>query len=360
MNFLFLNIHDQSHPDAGESAIISTALARGLYNLGHTVTYFASSYPRSSAAELVDGIKIIRDGDNRSTPLMARKYWHEQLEDTIDVVVDTVAPVPFHTHRYIPNELRVLLAPHLTQANDHHHSLRLSINASNKHLQPYKNDLTVTFSPVLEQELLSLRFKNVKIIPPGFTSYQSEDSLPKTTHPTWLYYGPINQANNIEDIIEAFSQISEALPTAKLWLATSSPSPHLPELKKIIVNYGVADRVRWFFNLSPENKNDLFQRAWTLIMTSAADGGQLTILQANKQGTPAIVYDRPYLREIIEPDKTGVISRSQPKALALAMARLAQMKYKRQLLSDNAQQFAQHFSESTTTDRFLDLLADRL
>ena len=62
-------------------------------------------------------------------------------------------------------------------------------------------------------------------------------------------------------------------------------------------------------------------RAALIVMASAREGWGLVVTEANAVGTPAVVYDRPGLRDSTVHEETGLVTSPNPQALAAGIRR---------------------------------------
>src|SRR5258708_7570384 len=91
MNILWFTWKDRQHPGWGGAEVVLWELSRRLVADGHQVTLLTCGYPGAPAREFVDGITIIRVGNNRFIhPWQALAYYLRRLRNKYDVVIEVV------------------------------------------------------------------------------------------------------------------------------------------------------------------------------------------------------------------------------------------------------------------------------
>jgi glycosyltransferase involved in cell wall biosynthesis len=87
-------------------------------------------------------------------------------------------------------------------------------------------------------------------------------------------------------------------------------------------------------------------------MASAREGWGLVVTEANSVGTPAIVYDRPGLRDSTLHERTGLIADPSPEALAAGIRRALTDSALYQRLSAGATAWAAEFTWDRSSELF--------
>jgi glycosyltransferase involved in cell wall biosynthesis len=85
-------------------------------------------------------------------------------------------------------------------------------------------------------------------------------------------------------------------------------------------------------------------------MTSAREGWGLVVSEANREGTPAVVYDIPGTRDSVLEGRTGLRSNPTPTALAASLAALFSDPARYAQFARAAQAFAQTLTWDATVD----------
>jgi phosphatidylinositol alpha-1,6-mannosyltransferase len=151
-------------------------------------------------------------------------------------------------------------------------------------------------------------------------------------------------------MINAWPRVLEGLPEAELWIAGGGDLR--PELAQLAVALGLGSRVRFFGQISEEEKERLIAQCRCLAMPSRGEGFGLVYLEAMRMGRPCLVSDKDGGREVVNPPEAGLaINPDDPAPLAAATVRLLRAgpewdQFSSQARSRYESQFtAQHFRE---------------
>jgi len=170
LNILWLNHRDPKHPNAGGAERTIYEVAKRLVEQGNEVTLYCPKWKGSSSQEMLDGIRIVRKGNNFSTHIILPVFL---LRNKFDIVVNDLAHgIPWissvlleernlvffrHLHaRSLPGQVNFILA-------------KVIISMEKAYRLIYKNIKVVTESSTSEEDLLNLGFlqENIVKIPPG-------------------------------------------------------------------------------------------------------------------------------------------------------------------------------------------------
>src|SRR5207249_5279204 len=72
-------------------------VAKRLVAAGHTVEWFAASFPGASSREMLDGIEIVRGGQQWTVHVRAFTRYRRRLRGRFDLVIDQINTIPFFT-----------------------------------------------------------------------------------------------------------------------------------------------------------------------------------------------------------------------------------------------------------------------
>jgi glycosyltransferase involved in cell wall biosynthesis len=119
---------------------------------------------------------------------------------------------------------------------------------------------------------------------------------------TLLYVGRISKDKSLDFLLETFSRLSEARPTAKLLLV--GDGPHLQELKKRANGKSI------FFagRIDQEELSLIYSGADLFLFPSTTDTFGKAVLEAQACGCPAVVSDEGGPKELIVDGKTGFVA----------------------------------------------------
>jgi glycosyltransferase involved in cell wall biosynthesis len=96
----------------------------------------------------------------------------------------------------------------------------------------------------------------------------------------------------------------------------------------------------------------LLASAALFLMASVREGWGLVVTEANSVGTPAIVYDRPGLRDSTLHEQTGLLTDPSPQALAAGIRRALMDTTLYHSLSAGAAAWSAEFTWSRSNEQF--------
>ncbi len=108
MRILILNWRDIRNPSSGGAEILTHEIAKRFVKKGHEVILFTSRFLNSKTEEIVDGVKIVRNGHPdvrfmfQSVHFRAYQFYKtESKKKPFDFVIDEVHGLPFFTPWYV-------------------------------------------------------------------------------------------------------------------------------------------------------------------------------------------------------------------------------------------------------------------
>ncbi|MCY0859069.1 MAG: glycosyltransferase family 4 protein [Sulfolobaceae archaeon] len=298
MKLLFVNHRDPKHPKAGGAEEVLREIGKRLvkdYDL--EVYWLAESVKGLEEYEILDGIKVIRRGGQFTlhlhSPFIAKNY---------DVVIDSVAhAVPFFSQIF--NERTIGLVHHVHQdvvEFELNPLLARIIRFAERGLKFYNRLIAV--SDTTKSELVK-RFgideERITVIKNG-VDHEKYKPGSKFDEPTVFWIGRLKKYKNPLDAIEIFRRIR--VKSAKLYIAGDG------ELREEVVKaIGNSPNIKYLGKVSEEDKVRLYQGSWALLSTSFIEGWGMTVVEANASGTPAVVYNRGSLPEIVKDGVNGFV-----------------------------------------------------
>ncbi|HYT79656.1 MAG TPA: glycosyltransferase family 4 protein [Actinomycetota bacterium] len=144
-------------------------------------------------------------------------------------------------------------------------------------------------------------------------------------------------------LLTAFSQIAKEFPDVQLELA--GEGPERSNLTKLASSLGIEERARFLGWLSPELMQGFFSGALVSVLPSPLNEGLPTVfLEAGLAGCALIGTDVGGIRDIVHPDRTGILVRPQdPGALAEALRNLLQDPERTRRLGEGARALARAY-----------------
>ncbi len=300
-------------------------IARRLVASGDQVEWFTAAFPGAAAEEVDNGVRVVRRGRQWTVHQQAHRRYARRLKEDFDVVIDEVNTIPFFTPLWA--DVPVFMLIHQLAREVWWHETRFPLSAIGFALEPlylrlYRKVPVITVSDSTRGDLLRLGFRGpISIVSEGIEPI-SIDSARKAPEPTFLYVGRLSPSKRVDHVIRAFADFQATYPTAQLWIVGEGPSRYRARLGRLAEDLHVADHVRFWGWLEAHVKHERMAAAHMLLVTSVREGWGLVVSEANACGTPAIVYDVGGLRDSVRHERTGLVTRPEPRALASGMRRL--------------------------------------
>ncbi|OGH16066.1 MAG: hypothetical protein A3C30_00580 [Candidatus Levybacteria bacterium RIFCSPHIGHO2_02_FULL_40_18] len=324
---LILNWRDIKNPGAGGAEILTHEMAKFWVSWGHSVTQISAGFDKAKNQEVIDGIKIIRLGRWWSVHLLAFFYYFKNLHGKVDVIIDEVHGIPFFAALYEPRKTILFACEVADKLFFQVFSAPLAyigILIERIYFNLYKKIPTLAISSSTMEDLISRGFKkkNITVLPMGLTVPHRLHKLSKEKVPTIIYLSRINKQKGIEDAIEAFKIINEAIPDSRLWVVGSGVPEYVAKIKNKVKGYKLSRAVKFFGFVSESQKFKLLSRAHLMIFPSIHEGWGIVIAEAGVCGTPSAVYNAPGVRDVVENGSRGImVEKYHPDLLGKAMVR---------------------------------------
>jgi glycosyltransferase involved in cell wall biosynthesis len=351
MRILWLNWRDLKSPDAGGAEVFTHEVAKRLVCMGYDVSIFCARYPNSTDSENVEGVKIIRSGSRYSVYKNAKQFYKSN-KDKFDLIIDEINTRPFLTPKYVKDKPILALIHQLAQ-EFWFFETRFPLNyigfyyLEKKWLSYYKDIPTVTVSNSSRQDIQSLGFKYVTVVPEGLSIKPLNELVEKESDPTVIFIGRLKKAKMPDHAVKAFSQIKREIPNAKMWIIGDGYM--LQKLRKMDYSGGIT----FYGRVSNELKYDLLSRAHLVLVPAVREGWGLVVTEANAMGTPVIAYNVPGLRDSVINKTTGIlVADNTPNRLGRSAVSLLRDKGVLKRLSVEALEFSRKFSWDNTAKEF--------
>lgn len=360
MKILIFNWRDIKNPSAGGAEVVTHMHAKRWVGMGHRVTLFTTTFPKSKARETIDGVNIIRRGNKCTVYWHAFCYYRKYFRGNFDLIVDEINTLPFFTPLYVKEPIVTLI--HQLCEKIWFYESKLPIAIVGYSIEPfclkiYRKISVMTVSQSSRKNLLRLGFREerVHIIPEGIDFRPLVRVSKKEEYPTLVYVGRLKRSKRIHHILKAFKIIKRGKPTARLWLIGNGDS-YKKKLEKLIRRMGLRDVIFWGFQQEKE-KLSLIGRAHLIVMTSVKEGWGLVITEANAVGTPAVIYNVDGLRDSTQDQVTGLVCPvDNPSSLAKTILKLLNDEQLRKKLSENALNYSRQFSWEKSAEESLKII----
>lgn len=154
-----------------------------------------------------------------------------------------------------------------------------------------KNDITRLFGKAIERKI-SVTYEGIDV---ELSKMKADDSvLKQVSNPFFLYVGNSYPHKNVENLLRAFSKLSN------IHLVLVGPKDFFSsKVTEFIQNNNLYDRVVQLFNISQEQKIALYKNAQALVQPSLSEGFGLPLIEAQYFGCPVIASNIPVFDEIL-------------------------------------------------------------
>lgn len=355
LRVLWLNWRDIKNPEAGGSEVLTHEVAKRLIKSHNCdITLFTSRFNKALPLEHIDGIRIIRQGCRYTVYEKAKRHIKSKLND-YDLVIDEINARGFLTPKFIKEKPIVALI-HQLSTEQFFHEIPFPLNfvaryyLEKKWLSYYKQTPTVTVSDSTKNELETLGFTNIHLIPEGLSLTPLSSVPQKETHPTLVFIGRLKKHKLPDHAIRAFSIINKRFPDAKFWVIGEG------YLRNKLQELNVKN-VTFFGHVNDSKKLELLRRAHVVLMPAMREGWGLVVTESNSMGTPVVAYNVPGLRDSVKDGVTGILSEENtPSSLASAALLLLEDEILLYELSNNALIFSRNFSWDISASIFSDII----
>ena len=131
-----------------------------------------------------------------------------------------------------------------------------------------------------------------------------------------LFVGSVIKEKGIENLITAVKTV----PNALLHIIGSGPESYNRYLKKLVINLGLSQRVRWLGYLDSTNIAQEFSHAKVLVLPSHMENSPNVLIEAMSVGLPVIANDVGGIRNLLrEYDRGSVINTNNINELSRAL-----------------------------------------
>jgi glycosyltransferase involved in cell wall biosynthesis len=341
----------------GGAEVFTREVAERWVRMGHKVTLFTSSFPGCKREEIVDGVRIVRDGGKLLVYLKARKYYRKYFSrERFDVVVDEINTRPFLTPKFVDNGEKIVALIHQLAREYWFYETPFPISyvgyyfLEERWLKSYINVPTVTVSESTKKDLSGLGFKEVYVVSEGLNFKPLNQVPEKETYPVVAYAGRLKKAKRPDHAVKAFKLVKEKVPEAELWII--GDGYFRKDLEKM-----ACEGVRFFRSCSNDDRRDLIKKAWVLVNPSMREGFGLNVVEANALGVPCVAYDVAGLRDSIVNGETGLLVKSgNVEALAEGIINILNDEKLRFKFSRNALEYSRSFSWDKVADKFMKVI----
>lgn len=365
MNILILSWRGPGHPNAGGAEISTHEHAKGWVKAGHSVTLFTSYYQGAKQEEIIDGVHLIRRGEQLFGVHIQAFIWYLfKKHQKFDIVVDQFHGIPFFTPLYVKSKKLAFIhevAKEVWFLNEFSFPFSVVAPYIGFWAEPfifklYKKMPFMTVSQSTKDDLIAwgINRENISVIYNGI-DHPEIKIPPKERIKTIIFLGALAKDKGIEEALDVFSLLQKKYQNSiSFWVVGKGHPKYEAFLKEKSKILGLRNIKFWGF-VENKQKFSLLGRAQILINTSVREGWGLVVMEAASVGTPTVAFNVQGLKDSIRDNKTGLLSESVEGFVENVTYLLEdQKKYKE--IRKNAINWSRNFSWEKSAKMSLDLI----
>ncbi len=371
MNILIFSWRGPKHPNAGGAEISTFEHAKRWVKAGHKVILFTSFYKGAKKEETIDGVNIIRQGNQVfGVQIEAFKWYFFRKHPKFDLVVDQFHGIPFFTPLYIKTKKLGFIheaTKEVWKLNPWPKPFNLIPSTLGIILEPlifklfYKQTPFMTVSESTKKDLINwgISESQISVINNGLNAPKLVGFPKKEFKKTLIFLGALSKDKGVEEVLKTFALIYKKEKNWQFWVVGKSDSRYLKKLKLQGKVLGIERKIKFWGFVSEQKKFELLSKAYISINPSIREGWGLVVIEAASMGLPTVGFDVPGLRDSIRDEITGIIcSENTTDNLAENILKLIEDKKKYKRLSKNAISWSKKFSWDNSAKKSLNLLKE--
>jgi len=355
MNILVFSWRDPKHKLAGGAEQVMHEHMKGWVKEGHSVTLFSSFTKDAKQTEYLDGIKIVRSGNQYLGVQINAFFYYLDNKKDFDFVVDQFHGIPFFTPLYVTKpKLAVLqeVAREVWFKNPLTFPLNIIIGFLGFISEPliflfYKNINFMVGSNSAKEDLTKFGIisKNITIVPHGVILPKIIPKHKVTNPKIITYFGSLTADKGIMDALKTFDILNKNGKYKFYVIGRPETDNYYHKVMNNVEKYGLNKKIEFYKRPTDEEKFEILSRSYLFINPSMREGWGLVNIEANIVGTPVVAYPSQGLVDSVSDNLSGVLTKnSTPKDLVSEIEKLVKDKVKYQKLSTGAKQWASRFA----------------
>lgn len=361
MKVVMLSWRYLGHPQGGGAELLTHEVLKRCVAAGHDVTAFTAAHPGAPPVEDVDGVTVLRRGEQHTVHLHAWRWLRSRI-GTYDRIVDQVNTLAFCTPLYVPADRRRMLICQFAREywfRETRGAFRLGAPLGYV-LEPwqarlYRNTPVMTISDSTRHELEALGVPVTAMLPMGINVRPVIELRPKEGPLRLVVIGRLTPAKFVEEAIEGFACVQERVPAAVLDVVGDGDPAYRTTLEALVVARALRG-VTFHGRVSEARKGELLEQAHQHVFTSHREGWGLTVSEAAAAGTPTLAYDAPGVRDSVL-DARQLAPIGDPAELARRSVALHADQDRYELVRKQAWDRARLLSWDATAGTFMDFLS---
>lgn len=368
MNILVLSWRDPKHPQAGGAEQVMHEHSMGWIKNGYQVTLLSSRFKGFTEKENLDGVDIIRKGDQYLGVKIAAVFYYLKNKDKFDFVIDQFHGIPFFTPFFVKKP-KLAVLQEVTRKVWFLNGLQFPINyivgVIGYLFEPfiflfYKKTPFMVGSKSAKEDLYKMRIpaKNITIVSHGVIVRKPPKKVVRNKIKTVIYLGALAKDKGIEDAIKAFS-ILDKKGRYLFWVVGRGNEIYKNYLLALCDYLGLTGKVKFWGYVGIEKKFELLARAHLLVNPSAREGWGLVNVEANAMGVPVVAYKSAGLIDSVKDGINGLIcQKNTPQKMSVAVISILDNPILYMKLSVRAEKWSKNFSWEKSCKQSLKLLGE--
>ncbi|HIG72233.1 MAG TPA: glycosyltransferase family 1 protein [Myxococcales bacterium] len=309
---LVLNERDPKHPKMGGAEFHVAEVFRRLSERGYDITLAVSGFSGGASEEVVQGLRVHRLGSLLF--YYPRVVWYcltRTRRDEFDVVVECLNKVPFFSPVY--SRVPVLALCHHLFGEVAFRQVAWPIAAVVWLLERfiplfYRRLPFITISESSRDDLVArgISEASIKVSHCGVDPTDVVVDVDPVRPTRVAYVGRIEPYKRVDLVLRAMAKLSERLPDAEILIIGRGSATQ--DLEKLAQELGLAKRTRFTGFVSDHERDVLLAGSRVCVCASEKEGWGLTVIEANRLGTPVVASDAPGLRDSVRDGKTGFLA----------------------------------------------------
>ncbi|EKD94523.1 MAG: glycosyl transferase family protein [uncultured bacterium] len=369
MNILVFSWRDPKHPLAGGAEQSMHQHMKGWVQAGHNVTLFSSKINGLPYTENIDGVEIVRQGNQYIGVQVCAFFYYLKNKNRFDFVVDQFHGIPFFTTLYI-NKPKLAVLQEVTKEvwfkNPLFPPLNYLIGLIGFITEPlvflfYRNCKFMVGSNSARSDLINFGIKevNVEVVPHGVILPKKIPDHKNTNPKMITYFGPLTADKGIMDAVKTFNILNKTGKYKFCVIGRPETDSYYKKVMDTIKEFGLINKIEFWKRPTDQEKYEILSRSFLFVHPSIREGWGLVAIEANVVGTPVIAYPSQGLIDSVKDGVSGILTKSKsPEQLVIEIEKLAKDKKRYNKLSIGAKKWASKFSYEESAKLSLKLIED--
>lgn len=181
--------------------------------------------------------------------------------------------------------------------------------------------------------------------------------LPRNHPPELLFLSRIHPKKNLELL---FSSLAKVPQDWRLSIAGDGEEDYIEELKKLVAELGISNRINWLGHISGEQKFDRYRKADLFVLTSHNENFANVVIEALSSGTPVLLTEGVGLAEYVRTNGLGWVCEATKEAVEASLNEFfSQPDLARSFAAKARQTVERDFSSKSLIPKYLELYSKK-